>query len=355
MGNYGFPIQRVEPADRFPHGLRPVGDATHRQGLGFVVWFEPERVYRGTYLAKEHPNWVITLNKADSGLYNLGLPEAREYMTKYLIAAIKEYGIDVLRIDYNITPGPYWKQLDDQDPDRVGLAEIRYIEGLYRMWDDIRKAFPYLFIDNCASGGRRIDLETSSRSLPLWRTDGTIEPLMQLDFNQAALQNQVMTAGLSRYVPFSASGEMGATPYLFRSGFNAGISFGEDVRSAAYPRALLSRGIAEGKRLRKYFFGNFYPLNEVTTSPEDWCVLQYHRVAEEDGMVLAFRRHRSPYDSYHSVLNEIVPEAKYEVSFYPTYSSAKSTTMSGVELQHLKLEIADSPGSLVVEYKRVSR
>jgi len=353
MGNYGFPLRRVEPSDRFPHGLRPISDAAHREGMGFVVWFEPERVYRGTYLAKEHPDWVITLNKADSGLYNLGLPEAREFMTKYLIAAIKEYGIDVLRIDYNIGPAEYWKQLDDKDPDRVGLAEIRYIEGLYKMWEDIRKAYPHLFIDNCASGGRRIDLETTSRSIPLWRTDGTIEPLLQLDFNQAALQNQVMTAGLDRYVPFSTSGEMGATPYLFRSGFNGGISFSQDVRPATYPRHLLAQGISEGKRLRKYFFGNFYPLNGVTTSPEEWCVLQYHRTAEQDGMVLAFRRNLSPYDSYASILNEIVPEAKYEVSFYPTYSLAKTVTMGGAELRHLKLEIPDSPGSLLVEYKRV--
>ena len=79
----------MEPADRFPNGLRPISDAAHREGMKFLVWFEPERVYRDTYLSKEHPEWVMTLNKADSGLYNLGLPEAREYMTKYLIAAIQ--------------------------------------------------------------------------------------------------------------------------------------------------------------------------------------------------------------------------------------------------------------------------
>jgi hypothetical protein len=62
----------------------------------------------------------------------------------------------------------------------------------------------------------RIDLETCSRSVPLWRTDGTDGPLIELDFNQAALQNQVMTAGLSRFMPFSTSGMMGTTPYLFR-------------------------------------------------------------------------------------------------------------------------------------------
>ena len=48
-----------------------------------------------------------------------------------------------------------------------------------------------------------------------------------------------MTAGLSRYVPFNTSGQMGADPYHFRSGFNAGISFCEDCRPLDYPRGLL--------------------------------------------------------------------------------------------------------------------
>src|SRR5271157_6564807 len=91
------------------------------------------------------------------GLFNLGLPAAREYMTRYLEAVIKEYGLDCLRIDYNIDPGPFWKLLDARDPDRSGMAEIRYVEGLYKMWDEILQAFPHLYIDNCASGGRRID------------------------------------------------------------------------------------------------------------------------------------------------------------------------------------------------------
>jgi alpha-galactosidase len=364
MGNYGFPLTRSEPHDRFPQGLKPVSDAVHKEGMGFLVWFEPERVYEGTFLYQEHPDWVIKpkvvctncmIPTQKSFLFNLGIPEAREYMTKYLSAVIKEYGIDCLRIDYNISPDVYWKHLDAKDPNRVGMAEIRYVEGLYKMWDDLLQAYPHLFIDNCASGGMRIDLETSARSIPLWRTDATIDSVARLDFNQAALQNQVMTAGLSRYVPFSTSGQMGATPYLFRSGFNAGIAFGEDVRSAVYPHDLLRQGIAEGRRIRKYFFGDFYPLTEVTTSPEDWCVLQYHRTAEEDGLVLAFRRHLSRYESYDASLREIDPEATYEVTSYSSYSRAKSVQMMGAELQHLKIEINDSPGSLLIEYREVVR
>lgn len=62
----GFPIQRAEPSDRSPRGLRPVGDAIHRDGMGFVVWFEPERVRRGTYIAQRHE---IGVPQADAALY----------------------------------------------------------------------------------------------------------------------------------------------------------------------------------------------------------------------------------------------------------------------------------------------
>jgi len=353
MGHYGFPLQRAEPPERFPGGLKPISDAAHKEGMGFLVWFEPERVAKDTHIVKEHPEWVISPNNDSSGLFNLGISEAREYMTRYLITVIKEYGLDCLRIDFNIGPLPFWQFLDQKDPNRVGMAEIRYVEGHYQMWDAILGTYPHLLIDNCASGGMRIDLETCSRSIPLWRTDATIAPLYNLDFNQAALQNQVMTAGLSRYVPFSASGQMGATPYLFRSGYNAGISFGEDCRPADYPRDLLTKGIAEGKHIRKYYFGNFYPLSEITTSAKYWCVMQYHRPAEQDGMIIAFRRHQSPYASFICNPDEIDPATNYEVTQAHTYEPSQPVIMKGAELQRFKAEIDDCPGSLVIEYKKV--
>ena len=116
-----------------------------------------------------------------------------------------------------------------------------------------------------------------------------------------------MTAGLSRYVPFSASGQMGVTPYLFRSGFNGGISFCEDVRPADYPRDLLKKAIAEGKRIRKYYFGNFYLLTQVTLDNSEWCVMQYHLKNENEGMIMAFRRPESKKDEFElGSLNEII-------------------------------------------------
>ncbi len=331
IGNYGFPIERVMPRDRFPRGLRPISDAAAKAGMKFLVWFEPERVSTGTYLAKEHPEWVISPGGDGGGLFALGTPVARAFMTRYLAEVIKRYKMDWLRIDYNIDPLGFWQFLDKQDPDRVGMGEIRYIEGLYRMWDDLRATYPRLAIDDCASGGRRIDLETMSRSTPLWRSDNTCDMLDHKPETVvlAALKNQTMTAGLSRYVPFSTCGQMGTLPYLFRSGTNAGISFGEDCRPAGYPREQLRQAIVEAKRLRPYFFGNFYALGAVTVRPQDWCVLQYHRPHEQDGMLMAFRRDAAPCAAHAVELREIDPAAEYEVTQAYSYERSAPRQIQG--------------------------
>ena len=351
MGNYGLPLNEIvsDPV-RWPRGLRPVSDAAHKAGLKFLVWFEPERVAPKTHIATHYPQYVISLGKNGSGLFNLGLPEAREYMTKFLSTAIDEWQMECLRIDYNIDPLGFWQFLDKQDADRVGMGEIRYMEGLYQMWDDLLKAHPNLFIDNCASGGRRIDLETSSRSIPLWRTDATIGPFLGFDYNQTSLQNQVITAGLNRYVPFSISGQIGAEPYHFRSGFNAGIVL--DDRPEAKEGDLRKTAIAEGKRIRKYFFGDFYVLSPVTVSPKDWCVMQYHRPQEQNGMVMAFRRHGSPKAEFNAAIQQIDSGAEYEVTLSYTYQRSEPTRIKGADLKAMVLHVEQCPGSVLLEYRK---
>ena len=100
MGNYGFPLAMAEPADRFPKGLKPIGDAAHAAGMEFLVWFEPERVAAGTFLAAKHPDWVIGGGKG--GLLDLGNDQARAHMTAYLKAVIAAYAsrLAALRLQY---------------------------------------------------------------------------------------------------------------------------------------------------------------------------------------------------------------------------------------------------------------
>ncbi|HOS94556.1 MAG TPA: alpha-galactosidase, partial [Armatimonadota bacterium] len=160
-GGVGTWIPRPED---FPRGLKPLGDAAHARGMQFCLWFEPERVARASQIAREHPELCIDLGQGDL-LYDLGNPEALAFMTDLLSKAISDYGVDIYREDFNIDPLPFWQRADA--PDRQGITEIRFVEGLYALWDSLVARHPGLIIDNCASGGRRIDLETVSRSYAL--------------------------------------------------------------------------------------------------------------------------------------------------------------------------------------------
>jgi len=354
MGHYGFPLERVEPRDRFPRGIAAVRDAVHASGLKFLMWFEPERVHPGTLIAQEHPEFVISPAGDGSGLFNLGLPAARQFMTQYLLAVIDQYGLDCLRIDYNLDPLPYWQWLNEQDPARIGMGEIRYVEGLYQMWDELRAANPQLLIDNCASGGRRIDLETCSRALPLWRSDNTCDMVGDdpARIAHAAIKNQVMSLGLNRYVPLSTVGQMGTTPYLFRSGFNGGIAFAQDCRGTDFPRDQLRQAIAEGLELRPFWLGDFYPLSPPTLDPTAWCVWQFHRPDQSDGIVICFRREQSPYAGYDCQLRDIDPDCNYEVTERPDFQPLPPRTIAGTQLQNVRALIETRPGSLILHYRR---
>ena len=362
MGNMGFPIDRTVDKVQFPDGIRPLSDRAHALGSEFMLWVEPERVSEGTLLTTEHPEWIIDagIDRDDppfnkNYMFNLGDPEACDFMIRCLSEYIEQYRIDILRFDFNYFPLPYWRSHDEKNGGerRRGISEIRYTEGLYRMWDALLTGFPHLRIDNCASGGMRIDLETSARSFPNWRTDATIFPVNVGDFDQAAIQNQLMTLGLSRYIPYTASGMMGSEPYHFRSGFNSGIPFCEDCRNPDYPKDQLIAAIREGKRIRPYFAGDFYVLTPFSgTSHDNWCAMQYHLPREEKGLVLVFRREMSPYREMEAALRGIDPDACYDVCFCEGYVKADPVKMDGRALGNLVIRVDRPQSSLVIEYEK---
>jgi len=340
----------------FPRGLKPIADAAHERGMKFVLWFEPERVHRGTPLWDERPEWLLHLPKPgggdfidDNALFNLGLPEARAHMTEMISAVIAEAGVDIYRQDFNFRPLEFWAASDAAD--RVGMAEIRHIEGLYAMWDELRARHPGLCIDNCASGGRRLDLETASRSIPLWRSD--FSDVGGPSFG-AGLQvgDQAQTAGLSRWMPLHTAAVWSFSPYAFRSAMSSGVVFYCNIQRENFPDQDARAAIAELKRLRPFFTGDFYPLSPLTGGYHDWCCTQYHRPDLEQGFALFLRRHQSPFTAMQAALRGIEAQASYEVSFSPGFDESPRQMMLGEELERLAIGIAEVPGSLLVQYRR---
>lgn len=336
----------VPKAEAFPRGLRPLADAAHKHGMGFVVWFEPERVNPHSRIGREHPEFVLhggPLNwtQENDGLYNLGDPEARRYLTDLLSTAISEYGIDVYRNDFNIDPLPFWRAADE--PEREGITEIRYIEGLYEMWDELLRRKPGMLIDNCASGGRRIDLETTARSLPLWRSD------TQCSQKALPIFDQVQTSGLSRWAPLNSAGAWSFDPYSFWSVAQAGVNVQPYVLAPDFPVELVRQRLDELKRWRELWLGNFWPLTPVTTSEEDWCAWQLHDPEHNGGIVMAFRRAAAP----EAVVLELEEIDGGETYVLRDELTGMTEEVQGSGLQRMQVETDSQPGVRILSYWRL--
>ncbi|MGQ9732618.1 MAG: NPCBM/NEW2 domain-containing protein [Candidatus Zipacnadales bacterium] len=305
----------------FPNGLRPIAQACHKDGLKFVLWFEPERVAADTQIAREHPEFVF--GGKNGGLFKLNDPTARRWLTDLLSQRITEYGIDVYRNDFNIDPLPFWRENDE--PDRQGITEIRYVEGHYEMWDELRARHPALLIDNCASGGRRIDLETIARSVPLWRSDTSCSP-GHPEWNQA------QTVGLSQYIPLHTACGWTPEPYDFRSSATGGAIAQWAYLDPDFPRELAKATLAEAKANQKYWYGDFYPLTGCSVRLTDWIAYQLHRPDLNEGLVLAFRRAESNYTGLEVKLRGLNKQQTYRLEFIDEVRKTLHREVTGSEL-----------------------
>lgn len=329
-------------ADRFPNGLRPVADVIHAAGAKFLLWFEPERVRPGTRFDREHPDWLIRLPKVDNALFNLGNDNARLWLTDYVSAFLNKEGIDYYRQDFNFDPMPYWQANDT--PDRIGMSEIKHIQGLYAFWDSLLVRFPKLLIDNCASGGRRIDLETTSRSAPLWRTDYQYgEPTGY----------QCHTYGLNFYLPVHGTGIFKPDDYTFLSGLGAAAIVNWVINDKSVTIRDLQNRFQEFKTLRPYFYGDYYPLTGSRNYQREhiWLAYQLNRPDHKDGIVVAFRRKDCYMEKIQVRLAGLNENAIYNLLYVQNNVSAQK---SGKELMNgFELYTVQKPGALLIKYEMV--
>ena len=336
-----------------PNGLKPISDAAHKAGMKFLLWVEAEKAMHGTPVTLEHPEWFLRKTKEepkfnDELLLDLGNPEAWQWIVETVSRLIEENGMDCYRVDFNMDPSPYWRNAEEDG--RKGMVEMRFVEGFYTFWDELRRRHPRLLIDNCASGGRRLDLETIGRSVALWRTDyGSA-------VNADPLQAQ--SSGLNLWLPLNSttpSAKPGDT-YRFRSALTAGLVLGDDSgmsddwKAPDFPWDWLRSRIHEAKRLRPYFYGDFYPLTPCVIHPDVW--MAYQLLLPGKGAVVAFRRAESPMISASFQLHGLHAESAYE---FEDADSGKIWRATGSQLmtEGLEISMATPRESRILFYKEL--
>jgi alpha-galactosidase len=338
---------------RFPHGLRPVSDHAHSKGVKFITWFEPERVGGpNSWLAKNHPAWLLS-----GALLNLGEPAARQWLTDHIDHTLREQGIDIYRQDFNIPPLGIWRAKDA--PDRQGITENLHIQGYLGWWDELRRRQPNLRIDSCASGGRRNDLETMRRAVPLHRSDYNFEPNSQ----------QCHHYGMAMWIPYTGAGYIvgksvipppdcpnAPVPndfdaYFFRSAMSPSVVLCVDVRRKDLNYDLARRLFAQFRKVSPYYLCDFYPLTPYTLGADVWMAWQYDKPESGEGVVQAFRRSTNEETSKTFHLFGLDPAATYTLTNLDTDVLCEATGKDLME-KGLTVEIKAKPGAAVITYRR---
>jgi alpha-galactosidase len=297
-------------------------------------------------LSQEHPDWLLKVdvpyNHAGNNLLDLGNKDAFAWLCEYIGDLIMENQIDYYRQDFNMPIDCYWEKYDD--PNRIGIKEIRHIEGLYAYWDYLLKRFPDLMIDNCASGGRRIDLETISRSTPLWRSD------YQYGESNGA---QCHTYALSFFLPLHGTGVYSIDNYDFRSGMSSTLLCNWEITSQRVTIAGMQNLMDQFRELRPYYMEDYYPLTGLQDNSPDtiWLAYQFHRQSDNTGIIMAFRRKDSQEKEIQVRLRGLQHDVRYEVT---TVDTGEVLIQTGSELMSsLSLILEEPQSSLLMKYKLI--
>ncbi len=193
--------------------------------------------------------------------------------------------------------------------------------------------------------------EVKRRSQPAsGRTDGPRD----------AVAHQCHTYGLMAWVPLSAtSQDQEGNHYEFRSSVSSALCVnwfhsGDGPMKklpADFPFAWGKQVLEQYLRLRPFYYGDYYRLTVYSQDRTAWMAWQFDRPDLGEGMVQAFRRDKSPYESARLRLHGLDPHARYALTDLDTVGV---TQMTGQELlaNGLPIAIRDCPGAVVETYKR---
>lgn len=145
------------------NGLEEIAEYVHHKGLLFGLWQEIEAIGKAAHLRKDHPEWVLRRdgNTLGEGIHagrtlDLTRPEVVEWMENEMTRLIRQYDLDLWRIDGNT---PMYEGGNRIYQGFVENTLWRHYEALYGLFERVRAKFPHVIFENCAGGGGRLDWE----------------------------------------------------------------------------------------------------------------------------------------------------------------------------------------------------
>ena len=309
---------------KFPRGLEELADHVRAKGMKFGLWVEIENAGIESRLFREHPEWClpyggkpwITANRCQLDFAN---PAVRQWASATVDRLVTRYRLDWIKIDYNIDVG------DRFDPARTGESGRRlhdHVTAYYAWLDSIRAAHPELVVENCSSGGLRLDLGVMGHTHTAWLSD-VVDPKASVQLGYGCtvqfapeVCNHWMVGDADSGVVDSSKAP-GWWDFMLRVPMNGqfGIS-GRIPEWSAAVRRRVAANVALYKRVRGTISGaDVYHLTPPPdrNDPARWTALEYLQPDSGRAVVLAYRLGNSSVSATLR-LRGLRPQATYEVT-----------------------------------------
>ena len=126
------------------HGMKP--------GL----WFEPETCARGSEIYRKEDlllkRFGTVIDTDNRRFLDLRKEETHRWLEDRVIGLLRRCGFAYIKVDYNDCIG-----IGCDDPDSPGEGLRQNMQGTLRFFRRMREAIPDLVIENCSSGGHRLE------------------------------------------------------------------------------------------------------------------------------------------------------------------------------------------------------
>lgn len=149
---------------RWPRGLKFVLDQIRQAGMIPGLWLEPEVAGVKSLLAKKPDSWFLARHgkrvlKNSRFLLDFRNAEVRNYLDDVIERLVNEYGVGYIKMDYNVDS----LQGTEAGAESFGQGLLEHNRAHLEWLDRILKRHPDLVIENCGSGGGRMDYAMLSR------------------------------------------------------------------------------------------------------------------------------------------------------------------------------------------------
>ncbi len=145
-----------EEKSMFPEGLKATADMIRAHGMIPGLWFEPETCAKDSDIFRKEEMLLTrrgTVIDTDNRRFlDLRREKVQKYLDERVTGLLKRCGFGYTKIDYNDCIG-----VGCDDPDSLGEGLRQNMQGTLEFFRRMRETIPDLWIENCSSGGHRLE------------------------------------------------------------------------------------------------------------------------------------------------------------------------------------------------------